>query len=182
MACDIPFDVIYLDLWSPGVIPDKFSADTKVLTMIDCMTGYGAAGFVLGEINAMKVSETALADFFMKFGLPRLIIVDADSLFAGVFKSLFANLLIPVVAVSPENHKAIRNENFHRYLNKVERINTADTASMVRWKQGVLFSLYAWNAEPIDGTDIPRSVIAIGREIPFPIDLLPPLPRDGAAE
>jgi hypothetical protein len=90
-------------------------------------------------------------------GLPRLVIVDADSLFAGLFKQLFQLLLIPVDAVSRENHKAVRNERFHRYLNKVQRVNTADVDSLFRWKQGVLFSLYTCNAAPIDGTDLPRS-------------------------
>jgi hypothetical protein len=53
----------------------------------------------------------------------------------------------------------------------VQRINTSDTGSLFRWKQGVLFALYAWNASPIDGTDISRSLVAIGREFPFPIDI-----------
>ena len=36
---------------------------------------------------------------------------------------------------------------------------------------------YAWNASPIDGTDIIRSVPAIGRELRYPIDVsLSPVP------
>ena len=64
--------------------------------------------------------------------------------------------------VAPENHKAIRNEHFHRYLNKVEQINTADQGSFHQWMQGVLFALYGWNASPIDGTDVGRAFVAIG--------------------
>lgn len=30
---------------------------------------------------------------------------------------------------------------------------------------------YAWNASPIDGTDIVRSVLAIGHELRFPLDI-----------
>jgi hypothetical protein len=95
---------------------------------------------------------------------------------------MFHILRVHVDAVSKENHKAIRNERFHRYLNKVQRINTADVDSLFRWKQGVLFSLYAWNAAPIDGTDLPRSLVAMGRNFPFPIDLASATPRDGAPE
>lgn len=73
--------------------------------------------------------------------------------------------------MSRENHKAIRNERFHRYLNKVQRINTADTGSLFRWKQGVIFSVYAWNASPMNGTDICQSLVAIARDFPFPIDI-----------
>ena len=111
-----------------------------------------------------------------------MIFVDADNVFKDVFVEAFRLLRIPCVPVSPENHKAIRNENFHKYLNKVERINSADTAVLWRWKQGVLFCLYAWNASPVDGTDIPRSEVAIGRAFPFPIDLSPAVPRSTATE
>jgi hypothetical protein len=59
----------------------------------------------------------------------------------------------------------------------VQRIN-----SLFRWKQGVLFSLYAWNAEPIDGTDLPRSLVAMDRDFHFPIDLCLATARDSASE
>jgi hypothetical protein len=38
------------------------------------------------------------------------------------------------------------------------------------WLKGVGFSVYGWNAAPVDGTNITRSYAAIGREFPFPID------------
>jgi len=146
------------------------------------MTGFADAAFLSGMIDSEKVAAAAFGSFFITRGLPRLIIVDADGLFAGVFKTLFELLRAPVQPVAKENHKAIRNERFHRYLNKVERINSADTDSLLQWKQGVLFSIYGWNAAPIDGTDIPRSVVAMGREFPFPIDLSNAELRDGTAE
>jgi hypothetical protein len=34
-----------------------------------------------------------------------------------------------------------------------------------------IICVYAWNASPIYGTDISRSLVAIGRESPFPIDI-----------
>jgi hypothetical protein len=39
-----------------------------------------------------------------------------------------------------------------------------------QWKQGVTFALYGWNAGPINGTNIPRSVGAIGRDFLFLLD------------
>ena len=87
---------------------------------------------------------------------------------------MFAKLLIPVHMVAPENHKTIWNEQFHHHLNKVECINTADKGLYHQWWQGVMFALYAWNALPINGTDILRSFVAVGREFPFPIDMLTP--------
>eukprot|EP00978_Attheya_sp_CCMP212_P011561 scaffold28579_cov50-Attheya_sp.AAC.2 len=131
----------------------------------------------LDEVSVERITDACISCFFNCVGLPRIIFVDADSKFQGIFKSTFERLRITVDAVSQENHKAIRNENFRRYLNKIERNNTADTGSLWIWKQGVLFCIYAWNASPVDGTDIPRSQVAIGREFPFPIDLTEPTVR-----
>ena len=49
------------------------------------------------------------------------------------------------------------------YLNKVQKINSADKGRLHQWLQGALFALYAWNAVPVDGTEIARSVLAVGR-------------------
>jgi hypothetical protein len=59
-----------------------------------------------------------------------------------MFTMLFWNLGIPVESTSRGNHRAVRNERFHRYLNKVEMINTTETTSYNQWKQGVVFGLY----------------------------------------
>ena len=182
LTCDAPFDVVFLDFWTPGdSVMDKHG-NVKIITYLDCMTGFAmATALRLKDVETANVAMAVTAAFFTSVGLPRLIIVDADGMFAGTFKNLFELLRIPVDPVSRENHKAVRNERFHRYLNKVQRINTAETDSFFRWFQGVLFSLYAWNAGPIDGTDIPRSYAAMGRDFPFPIDLSAQ-PRAAAAE
>ena len=88
-------------------------------------------------------------------------------------KTFQETLRIPVHAVARGNHKSIINEGFHRYLNKVHTINSADKGSLHQWLQFVLFALYAWNAGPVDGTDISRSVVAIRREFSFTMDLSP---------
>ncbi len=169
LESDGPFDVVFMDFWEPGEIPDK-SGMWKLLTMLDEMTSFAAATATGKTVNS-EVAAHAAFQLFTAYGLPRLVIVDDGKTFAGVFKELFARLLIPVQAVGKGNHKAVRNEMFHRYLNKVEKINTANTGTQQQWLQGVFFALYGWNAGPVDGTDIPRSVVAIGREFPFPIDL-----------
>ena len=48
--------------------------------------------------------------------------------------------------------------------------------------QGVFFAMYAWNAGPLDGTDIAQSVVYIGREFPFPIELSPERVRESTSE
>jgi hypothetical protein len=51
-------------------------------------------------------------------------------------------------------------ERFHRYMNKVQQINAADTQSFGQWVMAAYFLMYAWNASPINGTDIVRSYAA----------------------
>jgi hypothetical protein len=162
--------VIFLDIWQPGEVTEM-DGSFAVLTMLEGMCSFAATAFLPQKITAETLADATFSTFFAHCGMPRLIVVDADSKFCRMFKVLFKNLGIPVEAVSKGNHKAIRNERFHRYLNKVKTINTADTDSYVQWKQGVVFAVYGWNAGPIDGTNIPRSVGAMGREFPFPIDL-----------
>ncbi len=167
-----PWDAVFLDFWDPGDIPDCTKGDQKLLTYCDELTGACIPQFLGKGITTQRLLQAAF-QVFLQVGIPHVIYVDADNKFAGFFKQVFTQMLIPVVAVSRENHKAVRNERFHRYLNKVETINTADTGSLHKWVQGVFFAIYAWNADAVDGTDIPRCIPAFGREFPFPIDIKP---------
>ena len=100
-----------------------------------------------------------------------------------MFKKNFREtFLIPLHAVARGNHKAIRNYGFCKYLNKVQKINSAEKVSLHQWLQGVFFSLYACNVGLVDGTDIARSVVYIGREFPFHIELSPSRSRDDTSE
>ena len=179
----VPFATVYLDIWSPGDIPDKYG-NTKVLTAMDCLTGFVMVAFLQSEVSSFSVAQTFLERFVGTVGLPLHVVVDKGNEFAGTFSTVLDTLQIPHETASPENHRRIRNERFHRLLNKVQAINTADYSSFFLWLQGTLFAAYAWNATPADGTDIPRSVAAIGREFPFPIDvsLHTPSPNEGSAD
>ena len=50
-------------------------------------------------------------------------------------------------------------------------LHREDTASFAQWRLGTSFATYSWNSAPVDGTDIERALVAIGRSFPFPIDL-----------
>jgi hypothetical protein len=112
MQCDTPFDVIFLDVWSPGDIPTKWG-HTKVLTCLDCMTAFAEAAFIT-KADSDSMARASFCHFFVPNGLPRLVIFDAGSEFAGAFISMCTALRIPHYAVSRKNHKAILCERFHR--------------------------------------------------------------------
>ena len=101
-----------------------------VLTYMDCMTRFASA-FYLGKSAAAEHLATIITStFFANYGLPRVIVVDDGNEFKAEFKKLFNHLMIPVVAVAKKNHKAVVNERLHRYLNKVQQINSADTSNL----------------------------------------------------
>ena len=50
-------------------------------------------------------------------------------------------------------------------------IAVGDSKNLGFFIEAVIVAGYAWNSSPIDGTDIIRSIPAIGRELKFPIDI-----------
>ena len=147
------------------------------------MTGFAAATFV-NALDSETMTRAAFTAFFISHGLPRLVIIDSGSEFAGALQTLCQNIGLPNYTVSKGNHKAIICERFHRYLNKIQRIHAADCETFQDFMFGTIFAVYAWNSAPVDGTNIVRSYAAIGREFPFPIDFEhePIIPRDHAAQ
>ena len=74
-------------------------------------------------------------------------------------------------ALSRGNHKGMSVEHYHRFLNKTQAIMGNDKNTHLTYLQNANTSQYAWNGAPIDNTDIPRSLVAIGRELRFPLDV-----------
>ena len=84
-------------------------------------------------------------------------------------------------AAARGNHKAVSVERFFRFLNKLLTIHANDRATNQVFIETSECAAYAWNSSAIDGTDIIRSVAALGREFKFPLDInlgSTPLPVD----
>ena len=105
IGSDTPFGVVFLDFWGPGGIPDRYGS-RKILTCLGCMTGSGLrAATELKEITSDQAARWDFGNFFVPFGIPKMIVVDADGLFAEMFKKIFQEtLLIPLHAVTRGNH------------------------------------------------------------------------------
>ena len=73
--------------------------------------------------------------------------------------------------LSRGNHKGNLAEHYHRFLNKTQDFHGQDRGTNEVFHQNVRISQYAWNSAPIDDTDIPRCVAAIGREFRFPLGI-----------
>ena len=128
---DKPFDVVFIGFWELGDIPD-WDEYRKILTWLYCITGFGIGSAIgLKEITSDQAAKWAFGNFFVPFGLLKMIVVDADGLFDGMFKNTFKEtLLISVHEVTRGNYKAIINGGFHRYLEKVHKINPAGKGSI----------------------------------------------------
>jgi len=106
-----------------------------------------------------------------------LISVDDGSTFKGLFQEVCSLLNIEIHVAARGNHKAVGVEKFHRFLNKAVAIAANDRGTNAVFVEAAHTAAYAWNSSPIDGTDIIRSVPAVGRPFRFPFDLsLSPTP------
>ena len=74
---DSPFDIMFLDVWTPGEVPSRLG-HIKVLTMLEGMCGFAGAA-PLAKEDSIAVAQATFTSFFIPFGLPRLVVVDAGN-------------------------------------------------------------------------------------------------------
>jgi Integrase zinc binding domain len=180
---DEPFDIIAIDIWIPGAtkakgafIEDKAMIGQAALTSLCNLTGFATVGF-LDTLEGRKVTKVLMSQILLPNGLPKLVLLDADSLFKQDLIVLLDELGVGFHVVSAEQHEGILCERFHRYLNKVQRLQGLDTKAYSNWMMNTSFASYAWNGSPIDGSDIIRSFAAKARTFHFPLDVKEQLPR-----
>jgi len=139
-------------------------------------------GFVIlvpvHSILAHDLATSIMQDVLLKVGFCRAVSIDDGSTFKGTFITMCTSLGIHLAPAAKGNHKSVSVERFFRYLNKAVTIATSDRANLTKvWLPSAMLAAYAWNSSPIDGTDIVRSIPAVGREfrLPFDITLQPAL-------
>jgi hypothetical protein len=72
--------------------------------------------------------------------------------------------------LSGDNHKPMIIKLLCQYFNKGLQIMTTKGDTVCVALEALLLLLYAWNSCPVPGTDILRSLVAVGREFAFLID------------
>ena len=78
---------------------------------------------------------------------------------------------IKFYVAAARNHRTVGVERFHRFLNHSTTIYAEERGTSECFVECGMILAYAWNASPIDGIDIIKSVPAIGRELKFPLDI-----------
>ena len=107
----------------------------------------------------------------LKFGLCTVIVIDAGNKFKGTFVEMAECLDIHVHVAASHNHRTVGVERFHKFLNHTTKIYAEERGTPECFVECGMVSAYAWNASHINGTDIVRSIHAIGRELKFPLDI-----------
>ena len=128
------------------------------------------------SIIAENPTASLLAKLFAEqviftFGMVAIIVVDTDSKFKKEFQLMCDILKITFWSIAKGNHKSLSVERYHRFLNKTQTIRNNDINTPLAFYTNIKTSQYAWNSAPIDETDIPRCVAAIGRDFKFPLDV-----------
>ena len=80
---DTQFDVVFLDFWEPGDIPDWY-VYLKILTRLDRMTGFGmGAAIGLKENTPDQVAQLDFGKFFVTFGIIKRLLWTQMYFFLG---------------------------------------------------------------------------------------------------
>ena len=124
-----------------------------MLTSLCNLTAFATVGH-LPNLEGEVVTQVVMSQVIMPNGLPKLVLIDDDSLFKKDLMTILEDVGIPYHVVSPEQHEGVLCERFHRYMNKVQGLMGLDTGTHTNWMINASFAAYAWNATPVDGTDV----------------------------
>jgi hypothetical protein len=164
-----PFYILHVDLWAPGDIAN-YRGETYLLNAMCDLTGFVLVS-ATSNITAHDLARLFVQNVLLKIGFCGVVVVDDGSTFKGLFKAVCLLLNISFHVAAKGNHKAVSVEHFHRFLNKAVTIAANDRGTNTVFVEAAHTAAYAWNSSPIDGTDIIRSVPAVGRPFRFPFDI-----------
>ena len=164
---EAPFLVIHFDAYVAGKHAGFEGSDAYLIGAC------GMCGFACME-PITNPSATTFASAIMRillwYGFCHTAVLDKDSKFFGVCREALDLLQINCHVLSGSNHNPMLVERINRYLNKGLRVMCNERDSVRVALEAILLLLYAWNSCPVPGTDISRSLVAVGREFTFPIN------------
>ena len=121
--------------------------------------------------EASYLARMFMEHILLKFGLCIMVVCDDGNDFRGTFGKMCDDLNIRCHVIAKRNHNAVGIEKFHKFLNHAEKISTKECGTSEAFIEVAIATSYTWNTSPVEGTDIIRSMPAIGRELRFPLDI-----------
>ena len=161
---------MHLDIWSPGNVLNEHEDGGHILNCMCDLTQF-IVSCILIDTRSEALSKIFIEQVILTFGMVAVVVVDADNRFRSTFEAMCKLLKLTFWPLSRGNHKGNSVERYHRFLNKTQTISGQDRGTHEVFHQNIKTSQYAWNSAPIDDTDIPRCVAAVGREFRFPLDI-----------
>ena len=164
-----PFAIIHLDIYQPGEVA-SFTGSKYFLAAMCNLTGFSIL-VDLPTVDSATLAAAFMKDVLLRVGFCLLVCPDADSKFKAHFTTMCEALNLPCKPGLKGNHKSVLVERLFNFFNRALAIASNQRSNDNRVSVEALHCAnYAWNASCIDGTDIIRSVPAIGRPFRFPID------------
>jgi hypothetical protein len=164
---EAPFLVMHFDAYAAGKHSGFKGSDVY---LIGCC---GMSSFACME-PITNPSATTFASAIMKillcYGFYHTAVLNKDTKFYGVCREALDLLQINCHALSGTNHNPMLVKRINCYLTKGMKIMCNERDSVRIANEAILLLLYAWNLCPVPGTDISRSLVAVGHEFAFPID------------
>ena len=164
---EAPFMVLHVDAYMAGS-HTGFEGSEVYLVACCGMCTFGALEPVAGANSTTFAS--AIMKIQLRYGFCHTVVLDKDTKFFGVCREALDLLKINCHVLSGDNHNPMLVERLCRYFNKGLTIMCNERNSVRVALECLLLLLYAWNSCPVPGTDISRSLVAVGREFAFPID------------
>lgn len=166
---DGPWSYVHLDVWIPGDT-ESFHGDQGILSAMDDLSS-AVIVTTIQEHNSAHFGRRFLENVLLRTGITGVVVVDADSKFRDVFQQMCAALRIRWVPLARGNHKGLRVERFHRFLNKLVTAECRRRGTNQVFPETCHTAAYAWNSAPTDDSDITRSYVAFGLNFKFPMDV-----------
>jgi len=165
-----PFSILSVDIWKPGATSNPRGYNGLLNTMCD-MSQFVVSVPICGA-ESSYVARIFMESVLLKFGICAMVVVDEGSEYRRTFEQMCKALKLRFHPVAKRNHKAVGVERFHKFLNHAQTIATEQRGTPEIFVECAMTAAYAWNASVIDGTDIVRSIPAIGRVLKFPLDII----------
>ncbi len=160
------FLVIHFDAYSAGKHSDF---EGSKVYLIGCC---GMCRFACMEPVTNPSATTfvsAIMKIHLRYSFCHTSILDKNSNCFGVCHKASDLLQISPCMLSSGNHNPMLVKWVNRYINKGLKIKANVRDSIQVALEAILLLIYAWNSWPVPGTDISRSIVAVGCEFVFSI-------------
>ncbi len=164
---EAPMMVLHIDGYQAGK-ESRFKGSMHYLVVCCGMCTFAAMEPILNANSTTYVS--VIMKIILRYGFCHTIVLDKDSNFFGVCRKALDLLKINCHVLSGGNHNPMLVERINHYLNQGLRIMCNECDSNRVALEAILLLIYAWNACPVPGMDISRSMIAVGPKFAFPIN------------